>query len=208
MRKLVTLFSIFLCASFFQKSVAQLPVITLQEFSTGYTSPLDIQNCGDSRLFIVQQNGYIYTCDSNGVKNTTAFLDVHTLISQSSERGLLGLAFHPNYFENGYFYIYYTKTGDGALKISRFSVDSLNPEIADPNSELNLLTIAHPTYSNHNGGCLMFGRDGYLYVGTGDGGSFGDPSGNAQNTKKYLGKLLRIDVDNGAPYAIPGTIHL
>ncbi len=183
--------------------IAQSPVIALQEFSTGYSSPVDIKSCGDSRLFILQQNGYIYLCDSAGVKNTTPFLDIHTKIIQSSERGLLGLAFHPDYVNNGYFYVYYTRSPDGYLRIARYSTDSLNANAADPNSELILKEIPHPTYANHNGGCLQFGPDGYLYAGTGDGGSGGDPDENAQNTKKYLGKLLRFDVDGGSPYAIP-----
>ncbi|MEP7128497.1 MAG: PQQ-dependent sugar dehydrogenase, partial [Chitinophagales bacterium] len=182
---------------------AQDPVIQLQEFSTGYTSPVDIKNCGDSRLFIVQQNGYIYISDSLGIKNPTPFLDIHTKILQSSERGLLGVVFHPDYFNNGYFFVYYTRSPDGAIRIARYSVDSLNENVADPNSELILKEIAHPSFNNHNGGCIQFGPDGYLYAGTGDGGSGGDPDENSQNTKKYLGKMLRIDVDNGSPYAIP-----
>lgn len=88
--------------------IAQIPVINLVEFSVGYASPVDIQNCGDSRLFIVQQTGYIYICDSAGTKNSIPFLDIHTQISFSSERGLLGMVFHPDYSNNGYFFIYYT----------------------------------------------------------------------------------------------------
>jgi glucose/arabinose dehydrogenase len=184
---------------------AQTPVINLQSFSIGYTNPLDIENCGDSRLFIVQKNGYIYICDSLGNKNPTPFLDVHTEISTGpgGERGLLGLAFHPNYAVNGYFFIYYTIVTTGDLRISRFSVDALNQDVADPNSEQVLMEIPHPTNTNHNGGCLKFGPDGYLYIGTGDGGSAGDPPNNSQNTKSYLGKLLRLDVDNVEPYTIP-----
>ena len=187
----------------FSIAFAQSPVIALQEFSVGYSSPIDIRNCGDSRLFIVQQNGYIYIADSSGIKLTTPFLDIHTKISQSSERGLLGLAFHPSYLDNGFFYVYYTRLTDGHLRISRFSADSLNENLADPNSELILMEIPHPTFNNHNGGCLQFGPDGYLYIGTGDGGSAGDPNENAQNTVKHLGKMLRLDVDSGSPYAVP-----
>jgi glucose/arabinose dehydrogenase len=180
-------------------------VLSLQEFSSSYSNPDDIKNCGDGRLFIVEKTGTISICDSAGIKNTTPFLDVHTLISTGpgGERGLLGLAFHPDYASNGYFYIYYTKAVTGALRISRFTTDSLNPNVADPNSELNLMEIPHPTNTNHNGGCLQFGPDGYLYIGTGDGGSAGDPPNNAQNTQIYLGKLLRIDVNTGTPYAVP-----
>lgn len=182
---------------------AQSPVISLQVFSSGYSSPVDIKNCGDNRLFIVQQNGYIYWCDSAGVKNTTPFLDIHTKVLFGPERGLLGLAFHPDYANNGYFYVYYTRTTDGYLRIARYTTDSLNANVADPNSELILKEIPHPNFANHNGGGLQFGPDGYLYAGTGDGGSGGDPDENSQNTKKYLGKLLRFDVDGGSPYAIP-----
>lgn len=186
----------------FSVVLAQSPVIALQEFSAGYSSPIDIRHCGDNRLFVVQQNGYIYIADSTGAKLVTPFLDIHTKISQGSERGLLGLAFHPNYSDNGYFFVYYTRISDGHLRISRFSADSLNEDLADPASELILMEIPHPL-SNHNGGCLQFGPDGYLYIGTGDGGSAGDPDENAQNTLKYLGKMLRIDVDNGTPYEVP-----
>lgn len=188
---------------FTNEVIAQQPVVSLQLFSGGYTSPVDIKNCGDSRLFIVQQNGYIYSCDSTGVKNPTPFLDIHTKISQSSERGLLGMAFHPDYLNNGYFFVYYTRFSDGYIRIARYSVDSMNANVADPNSEMILIEIPHPTYNNHNGGGIQFGPDSYLYAGTGDGGSFGDPDENAQNTKKYLGKLLRFDVDDGLPYTIP-----
>jgi glucose/arabinose dehydrogenase len=177
-------------------------VVSLSTFSSGYTSPVDIVNCGDSRLFIVQQNGYIYICDSMGVKQTTPFLNISTVIAAGGERGLLGLAFHPDYAQNGYFYLNYTASGGGATKIARYSVDPGNPNVALANSGTVLLTIAQP-YANHNGGCLRFGPDGYLYIGTGDGGSGGDPQNHAQTTTDLLGKMLRIDVNNGAPYGIP-----
>ena len=203
MKHIATFFTL-LSLYFSSPLFSQIPVIDLVQFSTGYTSPLGIENCGDSRLFIVQKTGYIYICDSLGVKNTTPFLDIHTeLTSSGGEQGLLGLAFHPDYFSNGYFYVYYTKVSTGALRIVRFTVDSLNPNAADPNSELLLMEIPHPTNTNHDGGCLKFGPDGYLYIGTGDGGGAGDSPNNSQNTLKYLGKLLRIDVNNGTPYAIP-----
>jgi hypothetical protein len=110
------------------------------------------------------------------------------------------MAFHPNYLNNGYFYVNYTGTG-GHTRISRFSVAN-DPNTADPNSEVILMTIDQPEW-NHNGGCVRFGPDGYLYIGMGDGGSGGDPWGNAQNTNTFLGKILRLDVDNGTPYGIP-----
>lgn len=179
------------------------PQITLNSFSTGYSSPTDIANCGDSRLFIVQQRGKIFICDSLGVKRTTPFLDITSLVNQTgNERGLLGLTFHPNYKQNGYFYVNYTRSSDGATRVSRFSVNANDSNLAVVSSELNLLTIAQP-FSNHNGGNLDFGPDGYLYIGMGDGGSADDPNGNSQNGLSKLGKMLRINVDSGTPYSVP-----
>jgi glucose/arabinose dehydrogenase len=180
-----------------------VPSFTLTSFCTGFTLPVDIAHCGDSRLFVVQQRGKIFIVDSTGVKRTTPFLDITSLVSSSgNERGLLGLAFHPNYKQNGYFYLNYTRLSDGATRVSRFSVNPNDSNLALSASELNLLTIAQP-FSNHNGGNLEFGPDGYLYIGMGDGGSAGDPNNNAQNTTSRLGKMLRIDVNSGSPYGIP-----
>lgn len=128
------------------------------------------------------------------------FLDISGQVSSASERGLLGLAFHPNYSQNGYFYINYTDL-NGDTSIARFTV-SEDANRADPESEKRLLFIEQP-YRNHNGGVLTFGPDGYLYIGVGDGGSGGDPHGHAQSLNTLLGKILRIDVDGGDPYAIP-----
>jgi len=113
------------------------------------------------------------------------------------------LAFHPNYATNGYFYVNYTRAGDGATVIARYSVSS-DPNIADASSGTVLLTVAQP-FSNHNGGSIKFGSDGYLYIGMGDGGSGGDPGNRAQNISENLGKMLRIDVDSASPYGIPAT---
>jgi glucose/arabinose dehydrogenase len=178
-------------------------VIELEEFSSGYTAPVDIAHAGDGRLFIVQQNGYIFFCDSAGNKNATPFLDVHLLITYSGERGLLGMAFHPDYSSNGFFFIYYTRSGDGALVISRWAVSATNPDSADAASEAILIVIPHPGNSNHNGGCLQFDPDHYLYIGTGDGGGSGDPDNNGQTRLSLLGKLLRLDVDVDSGYAVP-----
>lgn len=177
--------------------------ISLNSFSTGYSRPVDIQNAGDGRLFIVQQRGIIYICDSLGNRNTTPFLNISSQVSSSgNERGLLGLAFHPNYKTNGYFYVYYTQSSNGQTVVARYSV-SANPDIANANSEVRLLTYAQP-YSNHNGGCILFGHDGYLYIGMGDGGSGGDPGNRSQNGQNLLGKMLRIDVNGpGGSYLIP-----
>jgi glucose/arabinose dehydrogenase len=130
----------------------------------------------------------------------TPFLDIHTRVSCCGERGLLSLAVHPDYASNGQFFVDYTDTG-GNTVVSRFRV-SANPDVADPDSEQVILRQAQP-FPNHNGGLVRFGPDGYLYIGFGDGGSAGDPQGNAQNRLTWLGKLLRVDVDGGAPYAIP-----
>lgn len=175
----------------------------LEQFSTGFTGPVDIENCGDGRLFIVQKSGYIYVCDSAGNKNATPFLDIHTKVKTSSERGLLGLAFAPDYFISGYFFIYYSPLGTDSNVIARYRVDPSNPDLADVNSEQFVLKIPHPDYDNHDGGCLRFGTDGYLYAGTGDGGSAWDPDNNGQNRMSFLGKILRLDVSVDSGYAVP-----
>ena len=175
----------------------------LELFTQGINKPVCIANAGDSRLFVVDQNGYIRIVDSLGNVNPAPFLDIHERVTVSDEQGLLGVAFHPQYQSNGYFYVNYTGAGD-STHISRFNVSAGNPDIADPQSELKLMTIYQP-YVNHNGGDVNFGPDGNLYMGLGDGGSAGDPGNRAQNPMVYLGKLLRIDVDHGNPYAIPPT---
>lgn len=183
----------------------QLPAqsFQLEEFSSGYTNPLDIAHCGDGRLFIVQKNGYIYICDSAGNKNATPFLDIQSRVKTTSERGLLGLAFHPDYFSNGYFFIFYSPKGTDSNIVARFNVDPDNPDLADTSSEQTVISIAHPFYDNHDGGCIKFGRDGYLYIGTGDGGSSNDPDNNGQNRKSSSGKILRIDVSADSGYTVP-----
>lgn len=181
---------------------SQTPVIALQNFASGFSSPLDITNCGDSRLFIVEQDGLIKILNSNGTTNATPFLNISTLTNGGGEQGLLGLAFHPDYASNRYFYINYTNNS-GNTVIARYSVSAGNPNVASPTGTI-LLTIAQP-YSNHNGGTIKFGPDGYLYIGMGDGGSGGDPENRAQNVSEMLGKMLRIDVNSGSPYAIPPT---
>jgi glucose/arabinose dehydrogenase len=128
-----------------------------------------------------------------------SFLDITGRVgSNGNEQGLLGIAFHPRFFENGYFYVNYTD-GNGDTSISRFTASG---DSADPASEKRLIHVPQP-FANHNGGAMKFGPDGYLYIGLGDGGSQGDPYGNAQSGNTLLGKILRIDVDNGDPYAIP-----
>jgi glucose/arabinose dehydrogenase len=172
---------------------------------------IGVTNAGDGsgRLFIVQQTGQIRIWNGTQLL-TTPFLDTTSLSSACDptngcgERGLLGIAFHPSYATNGLFFVYYTRQSDGAIQIARYHVSS-DANVADASSALVLLTIPHPNFANHNGGQLAFGPDGYLYIGVGDGGSGGDPSGNGQNINALLAKLLRIDIDNGSPYAIPAT---
>ena len=177
---------------------------SLSPVANGFNAPLNIQNAQDERLFIVEQGGRIKILNPDGSVESTPFLNLSSSISSGGERGLLGLAFHPNYTDNGYFFVNYTNP-NGNTQISRFSVDPLNPNLADPTSELPLITIVQP-YANHNGGSIAFGPDGYLYIGMGDGGSGGDPQNYAQNTSSLLGKLLRIDIDNPSGnlnYSIP-----
>ena len=158
-----------------------------------------------NRLYIVQQSGKVRILQ-NGRMLPTPFLDVSNLISSGGERGLLGLAFHPQYASNGRFFIRYTD-GAGDVQVSEFHVGS-NPNAADPTSGKILLTIPHPSFANHNGGVIAFGPDGYLYIGTGDGGSGGDPNNHGQSLSTLLGKMLRIDVDHATGtvgYAIPAN---
>lgn len=154
---------------------------------------------GDPRLFVVQQNGEIKIVQ-DGALVRQSFLDIQDRTRPGGERGLLGLAFHPDYANNGSFFINYTDR-QGGTRIDACSV-SQDPNLADPASCATILSVAQP-YPNHNGGWIGFGPDGYLYVGMGDGGSGGDPENRAQNPDELLGKILRIDVDGGAPYAIP-----
>jgi glucose/arabinose dehydrogenase len=169
----------------------------------GLDNPLGLENAGDGsgRLFIIEQVGIIQLW-KEGALLDQPFLDIRDRVgSGSSEQGLLGLAFHPRYTENGYFYVNYTdKNGD--THVARFTAAAQNPDQADPTSEVQLIFQSQP-YRNHNGGSVVFGPDGYLYLGLGDGGSGGDPQGNAQSTQTLLGKVLRIDVDKGNPYGIP-----
>ncbi|MBD3168047.1 MAG: T9SS type A sorting domain-containing protein [candidate division Zixibacteria bacterium] len=160
------------------------------------TSP----NGDNERLFIVEQPGKIMIIQNGGIL-PEPFLDIEDQVSYGGERGLLGLAFHPDYSQNGLFFVNYTDNS-GNTVVSKWSVSG-NPNIADPSSEQPILNIDQP-FSNHNGGMIAFGiNDGYLYIGTGDGGSGGDPYGNSQSDSTLLGKMLRIDVDNGNPYSIP-----
>jgi hypothetical protein len=169
---------------------------------TGLSSPVFVGHAGDgsNRLFIVEQDGVIRVVQPGG-STAAVFLDIGSRVLSGGERGLLGLAFHPQYSTNGRFFVFYTRNGDGALVIAEYRVSS-NPNVAN-NAETILLTIPHPTFGNHNGGMLAFGFDGFLYIGTGDGGSGNDPPNNAQNIESLLGKILRINVNSGSPYSSP-----
>lgn len=187
------------------KNVERLPSpesVQWTQVSAELQRPVDIVHAGDERMFIVEQRGVILILEGGAV-SPTPFLDIRDRVnSRGNEQGLLGLAFHPSYNENGFFYLDYSDASGGTV-IARFQVTT-ERDNADPGSELQLLKIPQP-YGNHNGGALRFGPDGYLYIGMGDGGSQGDPHGNAQNVNSLLGKILRIDVDSGGPYGIPGT---
>ena len=137
--------------------------ITATLFSNGFSSPVDIKNCGDDRLFILEQAGRIQIVDTDGVKNTYPFLNIVSRVQLSSEQGLLGLAFAPDFATSGYFYVNYTARTHGDTRISRFRVSATNPDSVDPATEEILLTIWQP-YSNHNGGHLAFGPDAVSYT--------------------------------------------
>jgi glucose/arabinose dehydrogenase len=172
------------------------PILELRQVNTApFTSVVSITHCGDERLFVVEQPGRIFIMNKNGQRISPAFLDISGRVQSGGERGLLGLAFHPNYAENGQFFVNYTRTGGGATVVSRFKVDPANPNRALAGSEEVLFTVNQP-FTNHNGGDLRFGPDGMLYIGLGDGGSGGDPQNLSQNRQTLLGKLLRIDVSS------------
>lgn len=173
-----------------------------------FARPVDLQHAGDGsdRLFIVEQAGVIRVfANTSSVATADTFLNIQNRVNDSgNEEGLLGLAFHPNFATNGYFYVNYTASNPRRTVVARYRV-SANPNRADANSEFVLLTVNQP-YENHNGGQLAFGPDGYLYIGMGDGGSGGDPQNNGQDRRGLLGDMLRIDVDNpagGLNYGIP-----
>ena len=173
-----------------------------------FSQPTDLQAPADGsgRLFVPEQAGVIKVFDGKqDVASASVFLDLRDRVAAGGEMGLLGLAFHPQFKANRQFYVNYTANGPRRTVVSRFTARADRPGEADPASETLVLTFAQP-YGNHNGGQLAFGPDGFLYIGTGDGGAGGDPHGNGQKTTTLLGKLLRIDVDRpegGKAYGIP-----
>ncbi|HEU4631361.1 MAG TPA: PQQ-dependent sugar dehydrogenase [Gemmatimonadaceae bacterium] len=176
------------------------PALRVRPVVSGLESPLFLTApAGDARLFVVEQPGRIRVVE-NGQLRAAPFLDITAKVASGGERGLLGLAFHPRYAQNGWFYVDYTDR-DGDTRVERYRV-SADRNVADPASATLVLAVDQP-YANHNGGQVSFGPDGRLYVALGDGGSGGDPQGNGQSLGTLLGKLLRLDVDGGTPYAIP-----
>jgi len=197
MSRILPLILLLLATTASAQDVALLPI------ASGLNQPVALTHAGDTRLFITQQIGTVMVYDALGLR-ATPFLDIRSIVLSGGERGLLSVAFHPRYRDNGFFFVYYTnKNGDNS--VARYQVSANDPDRADPASGTILLTIPHPDFANHNGGQLQFGPDGYLYIGTGDGGSGGDPSNHAQDLTQLLGKLLRIDVDHGLPYTIPAS---
>jgi len=182
----------------------------LRTFLTGLSNPILIRNAkdGSKRLFIVQQSGLIKVLQPGSTVPATFINLTSKILFAGDERGLLGMTFHPSFSSNGKFYVYYNRSSDGAITISEFRVTG-DPNQGDVTTERILLIIPHSAAPNHNGGMIEFGPDGYLYMGTGDGGSGNDPPNNAQNRAMLLGKMLRIDVNvpNGSPnpYLIPPT---
>jgi len=205
-RNLFLVLSLFSVAGVSSIARSQTP-IRLQPFLSGLSLPLYITSAkdGTGRLFVVQQRGIIKVVQpgSNSVSN---FIDLTSRVSQTgTERGLLGLAFHPQFATNGYFFVNYTRASDGVTVVSRFKAIN-NNTIGDPNSERIIIVIPQP-FANHNGGMIEFGPDGYLYIGMGDGGSANDPGTRAQNINELLGKMLRIAPDvSGSSTAPPYTI--
>ncbi len=174
--------------------------LALEVVTDELTSPVGLTSFhGDpSRIFVLEQPGRVRVV-RDGTLLPDPFLDVTSETSADGERGLLGLAFHPDYALNGYVFAYYTNNA-GDTRVVRYT--ATNPESADPGSAEVILAVDQP-YSNHNGGHIAFGRDGYLYIALGDGGDGGDPDGNGQELSTLLGSILRIDVDGGSPYVVP-----
>jgi glucose/arabinose dehydrogenase len=180
--------------------------LRLELVTGGLDQPIGITNAGDGsgRLFVHERGGRIMVIEADGSLRAEPFVDLSSRVLSGGERGLLGLAFHPRFEENGRLFVHYSRDGDGATVVSELRASS-DHATADP-AERVVLTVAQP-FANHNGGQLSFGPDGYLYLGLGDGGAGGDPFGNGQDPDVLLGKILRLDVDgpvaDGRGYALP-----
>lgn len=176
----------------------------LERVTGSFNRPIYVTHAGDAsgRIFIADQGGRIWVM-ADGSLLADPFLDIRQIVNRgSNEQGLLGLAFHPDYESNGRFFIHYSDLPRGNTVIAEYAVSAENPNLANPEPQQIILQQEQP-YPNHNGGEIAFGPDGFLYIGLGDGGSAGDPENRAQNPSTLLGKILRIDVDAGAPYAVP-----
>ena len=180
----------------------ELPAeLRVETVATGLSSPVYLTSpANDQRLFVVEQAGRIRIIQ-NGQLVDPPFLDIRSRVSSGGERGLLSLAFHPNYATNGFFFVNFTDLA-GDTRVERFTVAAGTPNVANAASSKLIIGIAQP-FSNHNGGQLQFGPDGKLYIGMGDGGGSGDPLQHGQDRSTLLGDLLRIDIDAGDPYSIP-----
>ncbi len=187
----------FLCTCLSAQNIGLVP------FVSGLDFPVEIAHANDSRLFIAQKGGSIKIATPEGNILPQDFLNISQLISTESERGLLGLAFHPNYSQNGFFYVYYSDAEEGNAIVARYTVSDENPNVADPDSAFIILTVIHGGLV-HYGGCIKFGPDGLIYIGIGDGGAAIDADNPAQNVNINLGKILRLNVDVPAPF-IPLT---
>lgn len=174
-----------------------LPAMKLTQVVNGLARPTFLTGAPQdtTRLFVLEKIGRVRII-KDGTLVPEPFLDATNVVNAgANERGLLGLAFHPQYPTNGKFYIYYTRKGDGAIEIAEYARGNGTPDTADPASAKVLMTVPHPNNTNHNGGMLAFGADGNLYIGTGDGGGGGDPDDNAENKNSQLGKILRINIE-------------
>ena len=181
------------------------PEVQLVQVASGLIDPVNVTNAGDGsgRIFVVERTGTIRIVQ-DGEVGETPFLDLSNAVKTDFlEQGLLGLAFHPDYAENGRFFVYYSGyLENGAMTLEEYAVSDDDPNVADPQSARTLFALQDP-YVNHNGGTIKFGPDGYLYVAIGDGGLAGDPYDNAQDLDNMLGKIVRLDVDGEMPYGIP-----
>jgi glucose/arabinose dehydrogenase len=189
-------------------SNAQNPELKLTEIASGLFHPTDVASVGDGRLFVSQLDGKIQIVQNGNILNTP-FLDISSKIRDAEWGGIFGFTFHPNYTQNGFLYVHYVQKNAEASVYARYTRSINNPNIVDPNSEQIILVVPYPA-NGHRSGHLAFGRDGFLYITTGDGaagarGSIGDTDGNAQNLQNLFGKILRIDVNNGSSYSIPST---
>ena len=192
----ILVFALAACGMLF---AADPPAVSLQRVASGFQTPLDIRFDASGRMFVVEQRGTIRIV-KNGTLLQQPFLDLRGRLRSGDEQGLLGLALAPDFAASGIFYVNYTDTR-GDTVVSRMRSSNPGADTAS-NTEEVVLRVAQP-FSNHNGGNLVFGRDGYLYIGLGDGGSGGDPQNNGQNTDRLLGKMLRIDVQGQDTYKVP-----